>query len=216
MSKDISNVLKIFEDLDWSTVTLAVMCDATTRAFKEMYEWHYKDRHEMKLLGSTIFQLEDKFFELFILGISKMVEDFFNDLEIYGGHKLPIWDSSLDSIKYCREVRLIRHVGNVIKHNNSIIETSSGERSANELVNNYGFPDNTPIQYSKFLENPLHDSLLKQLFYANVFCLNLLNIYGSIKMPIPNVIENEIVKFMVERYIHEVPGHPNAKPKEDS
>ncbi len=210
MTNDISKELKIFQDLHWSTASLAVMCDATARAFEGMAKWSYKDKYEMKLLGSTIFQLEDNFSELGVLGVSKMVEDFFNNLDAHGGKKLSIWDATLNSIIYCNEVRMIRHVGNVIKHNNSIIDTSTGGRSAIELVNNYGFQDDTPIQYSTFLENPIHDSLLKQLFYANVFCLYLLDTHGSIKMSIPNVAVDDIVSYMTEKYIHEVPGHPNA------
>ena len=198
----------IFQGLHSSTVTLAVMSDATSRAIAEMHDWPYTDKYEMKHLGATLNQMKEKFVEFSTLGISKMVEDFFNDLERFGNIKLSVWSSLCDSVVFSKEVRLVRHLGNVIKHNNSILESSTGCKSTKALIAEYGFPDDTPIHWLDVFQSPERDPILKYIYMANQFCAEILRGKGLLLGVRQIVKEEEIVPYMLRCFVHSIPGHP--------
>jgi hypothetical protein len=198
----------IFQGLHSSTATLAVMSDATSRAIAKMNDWSYTDKYEMKHLGATLIQMKEKFVEFTSLGISKMVEDFFNDLDRFGNVKLSIWSSLCDSVEFSKEVRLIRHLGNVIKHNNSIIESSTGGKSTKALIAEYGFPDDTPIHWLGVFQRPERDSILKYIYMANQFCAEILRGKGLLAGVRQTIKEDEIVLHMLRCYVHTIPGYP--------
>lgn len=99
---DLINLDTIFmiQSLYQSVGTLSVMTDATSRTFDEMHKWHYTTKDEMKHLGATFIQMRDKFVELMIIGISKMVEDFFNDLSRAKNSSITIWDSTFIDCRF--------------------------------------------------------------------------------------------------------------------
>jgi hypothetical protein len=198
----------IFQGLHSSTATLVVMSDATFRAIAEMHKWPYTDKYEMKHLGATLFQMKEKFIEFSTLGISKMVEDFFNDLERFGNIKLKIWDSLCDSVEFSKEVRLIRHLGNVIKHNNSFLESSTGGNSTKSLITEYGFPDDTSIQWLDVFQSPERESILKYIYKANQFCTEILRGQGLFIGVKHIVKDEEIVSYILRNFVHSIPGHP--------
>lgn len=203
--------LLIVQNLYTSTGTMAIMVDSTSRSIYEMYNLPYSDKNEMKKLGGQINQMKDKSVEFYTLGISKMVEDFFNNLERFGNKKLSIFDSSLDSISFSKEVRFIRHLGNVIKHNNSIIESSCGGKSAKALVDEFGFEDDTPIHWLNIFRNSERDSILRYIYKASYFCFELLKKEGLWDGNKKILEEDAIVGYMVDNYIHSIPGHPNKR-----
>jgi hypothetical protein len=199
----------IFQGLHSSTSTLSIMSDATSHAISEMYKWQYTDKYEMKHLGGTLMQMREKLVEFLTLGISKMVEDFFNDLKRYKNIELKIWDSFCDSVKFSKEVRLVRHLGNVIKHNNSVLDSSIGGRSVNILINDYGFPDDTPIHWLNVFKEPERDSILEYIYMANHFCCEILKEKGLLAGSAGARPEGEdIVSYMLKVYVHSITGHP--------
>lgn len=68
--------LYIYQDLSYSMSTISIMTDSTLNAIEEMNNWKFEDKDEMKHLGGTIIQMNDKFIELSILNLSKIIEDF--------------------------------------------------------------------------------------------------------------------------------------------
>ena len=205
--------LFIFQDLYASTATMSIMVDSTSHSISAMHNWTYSNKDEMKELGGKINQMKDKSVELYTLGISKMVEDFFNNLKRFGNKKLSIWDSALDSIAFSKEVRFIRHLANVIKHDNSIIESSFGGKSAKALIDEFGFEDDTPIHWLDVFKNSERDSILRYIYKANYFCFEILRKEGLWSKKTQILEEEAIVEYMIDNYIHSIPGHPNNKDK---
>lgn len=201
----------ILQDIYTSTSTLALMVDSTFRSIEEMYSWPYFNKDEMKELGGKISQMTDKSMEFFLLGISKMVEDFFNNLEQFGNIKLDVWDSSLESIMFSKEIRFIRRLGNIIKHHNSVIDSSKGNRDAKELIAQYGFKDDTPIHWLNIFKGQERDSILQYIYKANYFCMNILDEKGLIGFKRQPLEEGEMVEHMIKYFIHSIPGHPNNR-----
>lgn len=187
------------------------MTDSTINTIEEMHNWKFVDKDEMKHLGGTIIQMKHKFIELSILNLSKIIEDFFNNLERYGNIKVNIWDSSCDEIIFSREIRIIRHLGNIIKHNNSIIDSSTGGRSVNALIDDYGFEDGVPISRLNIFEPSIKNTILKYVYMSNEFCYEVLKLNGFIAKDRKNLSEKEIIKYMYENYIHSIPGHPKRE-----
>jgi hypothetical protein len=198
----------IFQGLHSSTATLAVMSNATSRAIADMYDWPHTDKDEMKHLGATLNRMKEKFVEFSTLGISKMVEDFFNDLKRFGNIKLSIWSPLCDQVRFSKEVRLIRHLGNVIKHNNSVLESSTGGRSTEALLSVYGFPDDTPIRWLDIFQSPERDSILKYTYMAYQFCIEILRLKELVPGKGHIVEEEEIVPYMLRHFVHIIPRHP--------
>jgi hypothetical protein len=197
----------VFQELYHSVGTLSVMTDATSRSFAEMSQWRYSTKDEMKRLGGTIFQMHDKFIELSVLGISKMAEDFFNNLSEYKKVPIKIWDQNFDGLRFAIETRRIRHLGNVIKHNNSIIDSTKGQSGA-ALVGQYGMDDQTPIRWLDVFRGPLEEVILKQIFMVYEFCQDVMTLH-SIPFARPNNIpESQIKELMLDSYVRGIPGHP--------
>lgn len=188
----------IFQNLYHATSALAVMTDSTFRTIAEMYNWHYTTKYEMKHLGGTITQITEKFVELSTLGISKMVEDFFNNLDRLWKIKLSIWSHACDSVVFSREVRLLRHLGNVIKHNNSIIDSSTDRWSSKALINEYGFENDTPIQWIEIFSYPQRDSILRHIYMAYQFCTEILNNKGIFSLKKKDLNDDQIVPYMLK------------------
>lgn len=205
--------LFVMQDLYTSTATLAIMVDSTSHSISKMYNWPYSNKNEMKELGGKINQMKDKSLEFFTLGISKIVEDFFNNLERFGKIKLRIWDNSLDPISFSKEVRLIRHLGNVIKHNNSIIESALDYKSSKALVDEFCFEDDSSIPWSNIFKYPERDSILKYIYKANYFCFEILSKEGLLNGKKQILEEDAIVEFMLNNYVHSIPGYPNNSSK---
>ena len=111
-------------------------------------------------------------------------------------------------------MRLIRHLGNVIKHNNSFIESSTGGRSTEALIDDYGFPDDTPVCWLDVFQTPERDSILKYIYMANQFCTEILIREGLPAGAKQKLKEEEIVPYLFEHFVHLIPGHPEKGTKD--
>lgn len=200
----------VIQELYHCVGTLSVMTDATSRSFDEMSKWRYSTKDEMKHLGGTIFQMRDKFLELSTLGISKMVEDFFNNLSEYKKVPTKIWESAYDGCRFSYETRRIRHLGNVIKHNNSIIDSAKGQSGA-ALVGQYGMDDHTPIHWVDVFRGQVDEVILQQTFIAHEFCQDVMILHSIPFARQTNVPESEMKGVMLDRYVRNIPGHPEYK-----
>ena len=213
LEKETENLLRlehlyIMQDIMASTSTMCVMTDSTYRSISDMREWGYSDKYEMKDLGATINQMEEKFFEYSILGISKMIEDFFNNLKEFAKIDLNIWDPSLNNCNFLKEVRLVRNLGNVIKHDNSVIK-SNGKKDAKVLFMEYNLDVDTPIRYLNISKNSKKDEVLISLYRATYFCYEVLQNNNIVPNQKKVLKEEKIVDYMLDFYVHSIPGHPS-------
>jgi len=201
--------LYLIQELNFSIETLAVMSDSTFDAINNMHHWKFEDKYEMKHLGGTIMQMKKKSIELFILGMSKIIEDFFNNLNKLQDTDLKIWDTKFDSLIYSKDIRFIRHLANVIKHDNSIIDASSKNKSTIALIESYGLPDDiTPVHWLNIFKSPEKDSILKNLYMSNEFCYEILKLTDILNKDRIILDDNEIVDFMLKEFVWNIPGHP--------
>jgi hypothetical protein len=197
-----------------SVGTLSVVIDSFQRSVDEMYSWPYEDKHEMKYLGGTLIQMNEKFIEFVVLGASKIVEDAFNLLEPVSPPKLKIWSPIVTPLKFANEVRWLRHVGNVIKHYNSHVDISTAvpnqkHNSCVSLVRDFAAPDDTPVAYLPQLrDRPIRDALLKHLYYSYVFSFELMFLVGHGWRHIHDIPDADIPAYMLDRFVRDIPGHP--------
>ena len=201
--------LYLIQELSHSISTLSIMVDSTFNSIDDMHQWKYENKDEMKHLGGTLYQMKNKSMEFYILGISKIVEDFLNNLKLLRKSDLKIWDTFCDSVIYAKEIRLIRHFSNIIKHDNSIIYIPSQNKSTQMIIDTYNLTETMPINTLDFFEYKQKETILKHLYMANEFCfeiLNLTNVYKRKKQLL--LIDNEIIDFMFENYIYNIPGYP--------
>lgn len=196
-----------------STGTLCVITDASSRSMDEMKAWHYADKGEMKHLGGTLIQMADKLREFLILGISKMVQDAFNDIKEIRGINLSPWYSSLNDLEHVRDVRWLRHLSNVIKHNRSFISSrcadQAGKRTSLQLINHFGAPDDTPVGYlPEFVLRPFRDTMLRHIYYGMTFCFDLLDHAELFPRRHSTIVDEEIPGHMLDQFVRDLPGHP--------
>jgi len=188
---------------------LSVMTDATMRSVAEIHKCRFRDKHEMKLLGATSNQMQWKLQEFIYLGCSKFAEDSLNNANNAASLDLKFWDASFSNLDGVSEVRRIRHISNVIKHNNSIVSVASGSASAARLVNDYGFTDETPLSYMNFCYgDDLRDSLLISIYHCYRFAFSLLIHYGIAPESLRRAEQEDIPGYMLNLFVHELPHHP--------
>ncbi|PHS30206.1 MAG: hypothetical protein COA92_10035 [Sulfurovum sp.] len=200
--------LYLLQELSRSISTLSIMVDSTFNSIDDMHKWKYEDKDEMKHLGGTLFQMQDKSVEFYILGISKIIEDFFNNLQLIRNCDLKIWDTFCDSVIYAKEIRLLRHLSNVIKHDNSIIFIPSRNQSTQMMIKTYNLTETTPINTIDFFKNNQKENILKHLYMTHEFCYEILSLTNIFKKEKQYLEDSEIVKYMFKNYIYNIPGHP--------
>ena len=192
-----------------STGALCVITDASSRNMEEMRAWRYTTKDEMKHLGGTLIQMTEKLREFLLLGISKMVEDAFKNTNEAQGTKLDVWESAFDHLAHAHEVRWVRHLSNVIKHNNSVISSLSGSKSGKALVQQFGAPDDTPVAYlPKFALLPLRDVMLRYIYYAMTFGFALLDYTKLLPFRQQLIPHDDIPNHMLNRFVRDLPSHP--------
>jgi len=192
-----------------STAILAVMVDSTMRSVSEMYKWPYSTKHEMKHLGGTLFQMQEKFRELLILACAKMVDDTLNNTGSLLSKNLTLMSGESKNASFHREVDRLRHFANVIKHNNSVINSRSGA-SSKILVGEYGVPDDTHLQsLDQKYGNELRDNLLVSIFHSHRFCMTLLESLGFFQNESLYSEPDNIPEYMLNTFVRSLPGHPH-------
>ena len=205
---------RVLQSTVHSVGALCVVIDSFQRKIDEMYKWPYADKDEMKHLGGTMIQMNEKFVEFIVLGVSKVVEDAFNLLAPVSPPKFGIWSHDISALPFVHEVRWVRHVGNVIKHHNSVIESAApvpGKKpnSCDYLVNHFGANNHMPIAYLPELrERPARDSLLRHVYYAYTFSSELSAHLGHGWRRRKELTKEEIPNYMLDRFVRDLPGHP--------
>lgn len=195
-----------------TTSALAVMVDATFRSIDEMYHWKYTTKDEMKHLGGTLNEMQWKLREFLELGCAKFIEDALNNANAAASSSVKIWDSDLNDIRFCHEVRRTRHISNVIKHNNSVVSRASNSSSAIALIDTYEFPDETPLHYANHVyRDSLRDYLLTSIFHCHCFSFDLFTHLDLLpaKMKLGEI--TDIPQYMLNRFVHNLPGHPHKQ-----
>ncbi len=188
---------------------LSVMVDATMRSVYEIYSSSFKTKDEMKLLGGTANQMQWKLREFIYLGCAKFAEDALNNGNEVAQQDYKIWDPALQHLDDIREVRRLRHLANVIKHNNSYVSSTSGSDSAARLVADYGFQDETPLCSMDFAYgDELRDSLLTSIYHCYRFAFSFFVHLGLAKPALLREEQQDIPAYMLRMFVHELPNHP--------
>lgn len=188
---------------------LSVMIDATLRTVEEIHACRFKTKDEMKLLGGTSLQMQWKLREFIYIGCAKFAEDALNNANEVAQKDFKIWEPTLQILDDIREVKKLRHIANVIKHNNSYVSVDSGSNSAISLVNDYGFVDETPLRAMDFCYGrELRDSLLTSVYHCYRFAFSLFIHYGIINPSLKRKALKDIPAYMLHMFVYELPHHP--------
>ena len=194
-----------------TTSVLSIMVDSTMRSIDGMYSWRFSTKDEMKQLGGTLLQMQWKLRELMTLACVKMVDDAFNNINEFRPEKLKLHSPESKQATYLQEVDRLRHIANVIKHNNSFIDTKLGN-SAMILVNEHGAPNEIELQsFDQKYGKELRDDLLRSIFYCHRFCMSLIESLGFFSNKSLFSEPDDIPDYMLRTFVHSLPGHPNCE-----
>lgn len=189
-------VIGILSRLDMRASSVWVSHLATQSAIEKLSEtpWHdpsldrYSNKTRMKEVGGATMSYMVFVGESLVLALSKSLEDFWIDLKVSVGIRHDIWNSPYHP-RCEQEAKIIRSLGNIIKHNMSIIEKAKSEH-AKFLVNDAGFPND--IQVSTILLGGDRHLVLKDITYLMyLYCLDLLRLTVGFEHPILKLSEPE-------------------------
>jgi len=168
-----SEVFEILSNLAMRARNVWISHLATQSAIQKLSNtpWHdpmldrFTNKSLMKEVGAAAMGYQVFLGESLVLALAKSLEDFWIDLKkIAKIKKYDIWKSPLQPL-HTQEAKVIRNLGNVIKHNQSIIDKSSSA-NAKFLVDQAGFTDNIPLSvvflgYKNILDL---DNIVYQIF----------------------------------------------------
>lgn len=126
--------------IEHSIGTIIFILDSTDRRFAEVLKTPYHDKHSMKFIGSTAHNYRAKMIELVILALAKTIEDLISAIEKNEGIKIRFWQD-LGGYKFYKKARLVRHLSNVIKHHEGVINKGFNVHDCDVLIDEFGFPD---------------------------------------------------------------------------
>ncbi len=141
--------------------------------------WHdptldrYTNKTRMKEVGAAGMNFKAFITESMIGGLANSLETFWIDLRLTTGLKYDIWQSPLKPI-HQHEAKIIRSIGNIIKHNQSVIESSKSDH-ARFLVNDAGFPDSIQLMTLFLSDEPLLKANDLN-YFTYLYCLDLLRL----------------------------------------
>ncbi len=141
----------------------------------------YANKIRMKEVGGSAISFTTFMHEVLLLALSKSLEDFNIDLKVTGGIKCDIW-SSPQCAMFTHQAKTVSCIGNVIKHNRSFIEKSKS-KSSKFLVDEAGYPDQTPLQ-SIFLQDTAQLALKDLPFQIHMYCLDVLRLHMRFEHPV--------------------------------
>ncbi|RYH67684.1 MAG: hypothetical protein EON54_03875 [Alcaligenaceae bacterium] len=183
---------------------------ATTEKLEQLAEtpWHdpdldqYANKTRMKEFGAAGMNFKSFIMESLIAGLASSLETFWIDLRLTTRLKYDIWKSPLKPA-YEHEARIIRCIGNVVKHNQSIIESSKSEH-AKFLVAQAGFPDQISLKTLFLSDSPLlkADDLNYSVY---LYCLDLIRLDTGFGHPVLSMAEPErrarVIQHLVPRVL---------------
>lgn len=185
-----------------SVTTLLLTLESSSQKINDIYNLNFSDKYEMKTIGGTANILKTKISELLILGIAKVIEDsIWNIIDLGNIDKFKFWDCN--NIRFYKNVKLVRHVANIIKHNRSVIfDETINSRDANALIQEYNFTPSHNI--CNYFENNDFEMLYKSIYYTDVFCIDLfckkLDMDNKYKK---DIREEDIVQHLKKHYLED-------------
>jgi hypothetical protein len=141
--------------------------DHINRLEKEWYGPNVtiSDKLYMKQRWGTTFAYRTFLKELSIIGISKIVEDLIGEAKRLLGVKFNIWKNDSLNLPYHHQVRYVRALNNVIKHDQSTIVDDGGS-NYNFLIHQCGLKAGQIIVHIDF-------DVARHIFYAWTFLESL-------------------------------------------
>lgn len=166
--------------------------------------WHdpdldrYTNKTRMKEVGAAGMNFKSFITESMIGGLANSLETFWIDLRLTTRLKYDIWKSPLKPI-HEHEAKIVRCIGNIVKHNQSVIDSGKSEH-ARFLVKDAGFPDQIQLK-TLFLSD---DSLLKAddlNYFMYLYCLDLLRLDTGFAHPVLALPEPERRARVIEHLV---------------
>jgi len=203
------NYLGIISTLDARAGGLWISYLATLNKITELEDitWfdpelgRFANKMRMKEVGGAAFSYRAYLTESTILSLSKSLEDVWIDLKTKFGVKFDIWHPTLHS-EFEQEAKLVRALANVIKHNQSRINSDNSEH-AKFLVQQCNLPEGIEVQYLTAGSPPLLD--LQTLIYKTyLFSLDLIRQVTGYTHEILEVRENERYALVREYLVPEI------------
>jgi hypothetical protein len=193
-TEKLMEVIGILSRLEMRASSVWVSHLATQSAIQKLAEtpWNdpeldrYTNKTRMKEVGGAAMGYTVFVAESLVMALAKSLEDFWIDLKVSAGIKYDIWKSPLHPF-YEHEAKVIRSLGNIIKHNQSIIDKSKSEHSK-FLVNEAGFPNDIQLS-SIFLGQKgllVPDDIT---YFMYLYCLDLLHLLVGFKHPVLEMSE---------------------------
>jgi hypothetical protein len=145
----------------------------------------FDNKGRMKQLGGFVSFGRSLLREFCILGMAKVFEDILVSSREMGLREFDIWSGDELGLPYHHQIRCIRNLANVIKHNNSRIVVGGGS-ACRFLLEKAGFAPGTSLGNMEFDEE-------RSLFQIYVFLVALCGHLTGVKMRIP--IDDEAAAF---------------------
>jgi len=189
-------VIGILSRLDIRASSVWVSHLATQSAIEQLAKtpWHdqsldrYTNKTRMKEVGGATMGYMIFVGESLVMALSKSLEDFWIDLKMSAKIEYDIWKSPHHPL-FEKDAKIIRSLGNIIKHNMSIIDKAKSEH-AKYLVNDAGFPND--IQLSTILLGADQQLVLKDITYLMyLYCLDVLRLTVGFEHPVLKLTEPE-------------------------
>jgi hypothetical protein len=193
---DVFELLGVMTRLDGRASSVWVSHLATKAKIEQLAAtpWHdptldrYSNKTRMKEVGAATMNFMAFISESLFMGLAKSLEDLWIDLKVDAGVKYDIWKSPLQP-EYLHEAKIVRTLGNIIKHNQSVIDRAKSNHGK-FLVDEAGFPNSMQLK-TLFLSN---EKLLKtedMNYFMYVYCLDLLRLTTKFAHPVLALSEPE-------------------------
>lgn len=205
-STDLTEILGILTRLDIRASSVWVSHLAAKEKILQLAStpWHdpelnrYTNKTRMKEVGGAAMNYMGFITESLFAGLAKSIEDFWIDLRLTARVKYDIWKSHHQPM-FLHDAKVVRSIGNIIKHNQSIIESKSSDH-AKFLVNDAGFPNSAELKTLFISEHPLlKTSNMTYLIY--LYCLDLLRLTCGFVHPVLGLAEPERRQHVAENLV---------------
>ena len=155
----------------------------------------------MILVGVSAFQIKYFLTESSIMALAKVIEDTSIDLKRMAGFKFHV-ENNNHNVIYIHELKMIKALANVIKHNLSELDRNSSE-SAKFLVDECGLPNKIELK-SLILDNHLCFDILGQLPKVFLALLWLVEKACEVEHPLMRISRNESLDFAYQYLMPEL------------
>jgi hypothetical protein len=141
----------------------------------------YSNKTRMKEVGAATMSLVAFIGESLFMGLAKSLEDFWIDLKVDAGVRYDIWKSPFQP-EYLHEAKIVRTIGNIIKHNQSVLDRSKSDQGK-FLVDEANFPNSMQLK-TLFLSNEKLLKMEDMNYFMYVYCLDLLRLTTKFAHPL--------------------------------